>query len=236
MISVKDFLINDVSINIIEANDGIVLHIENMGKDIVTAVEGTRYVSVKYGILTLYDAFPLDMKDNSLGQKILSFSFINVGLAFGTADSKMVFQDQDRIDLHLLNIADIILVRDRGKWYVQECNEKYKLEEYLNSRIEHFEVLEDKVGILIQNMSVAIEDDKNLKLNCEVLSSSEKGLLCDISLNVAAYDKNNKIIGFTNDFIYQSDFIGFQIVHFSYFTIDTSIYEINRIVFYPNKR
>ena len=127
------------------------------------------------------------------------------------------------------------MLRNDDQWFVQECNEKLKLEEFINSCIEHFEVIEEKIGISLQNMSASITDDNSIKLYCEVLPLTESGPACSFAIETAVYNKSNKVIGFSNIRREKSDFLGFEIFSFGNVGLSANVDEIGKIVFYPTK-
>ena len=231
MEELKFFRINGISLSVIQENsDGVVLRIYSAEKKITTSLEGTRYVSYEKGVLELYDIEPSHMKYASMGETILADSFIDVTMNFQRLTS---VNDKDRINLQLKNIANVIIQRDNGAWYIVEYSTEESLEDYINQRIEHFEAIEEKIGISLQNCSVKISDGKYIHPYCEVLSLSSKEIP-DFAIEVAIYDKQNRIIGFSHIDRDGEDFLGFEVFSFNV-DIDCPISNIGRVVFYPIK-
>ena len=191
MEELKNFSINGISMSVIQENsDGIVLRIYSATKKITTSLEGTRYISYEKGILELDDIEPLNMKYASMGETILADSFIDVTMSFNRLRS---VNNKDRINLHLKNIANVIIQRNDNTWHVVEYSTEESLEDYINQRIEHFDAIE-----------------------------------------VAIYDKQNRIIGFSHIDRDGNDFLGFEVFSFNV-DIDCPVSDIGRVVFYPIK-
>jgi hypothetical protein len=234
MQNLKDFDSSGIALDIVEDhNRNIILRIfNNSNANIHTALEGSRYISIINGILSLDDTNPIDMEYSSIGQTILPKSFMNVQMSFKITK----IMDSDRIELHLNNVADLILKRNNGTWFVVENNDKKHLSESLDSKIEHLDALEEKFGISLQNLTVNILDQNSIKPYCEVLSTSNKGPVFSFSIEVGIYNKTNKIIGFTSLSKSKEDFLGFEIFSFSKINLEVPIEEIGKIIFYPVKR
>ena len=191
MEELKNFSINGISMSVIQENsDGIVLRIYSATKKITTSLEGTRYISYEKGILELDAIEPLHMKYASMGETILADSFIDVTMSFNRLRS---VNNKDRINLHLKNIANVIIQRNDNTWHVVEYSTEESLEDYINQRIEHFDAIE-----------------------------------------VAIYDKQNRIIGFSHIDRDGNDFLGFEVFSFNV-DIDCPVSDIGRVVFYPIK-
>ena len=231
MEELKNFSINGISMSVIQENsDGIVLRIYSATKKITTSLEGTRYISYENGILELDAIEPLHMKYASMGETILADSFIDVTMSFNRLRS---VNNKDRINLHLKNIANVIIQRNDNTWHVVEYSTEESLEDYINQRIEHFDAIEEKIGISIQNCSVKISNGKYIHPYCEVLSLSNQEIP-DFAIEVAIYDKQNRIIGFSHIDRDGNDFLGFEVFSFNV-DIDCPVSDIGRVVFYPIK-
>lgn len=231
MEELQNFKISGISLSVIQENsDGVVLRIYSAEKKITTSLADTTYVSYEKGVLELYDIEPSKMKYMTMGETILADSFIDVTMSFNRLTN---VNDKDRINLQLKNIANVIIQRDNGAWYVVEYNTEESLEDYINQRIEHFEAIEEKIGISLQNCSVKISDGKYLYPYCEVLSLSSKEIP-DFAIEVAIYDKRNRIVGFSHISRHGEDFLGFEVFSFNV-NIDCPVSNIGRVVFYPTK-
>lgn len=234
MQNLKDFDSSGIALDIVEDhNRNIILRIfNNSNVNIHTALGGSRYISIINGILSLEGTHPVDMEFSSIGQTILPKSFMNVQMSFKITK----IMDNDRMELHLNNVADLILKRNNGTWFVVENNDKNHLSESLDSKIEHLDALEEKFGISLQNLTVNILDQNSIKPYCEVLSTSNKGPVFSFSIDVGIYNKTNKIIGFTSLSKNKEDFLGFEIFSFSTINLEVPVAEIGKIIFYPVKR
>ena len=171
---------------------------------------------------------PFDIGYNSIGIELLPSSFVDVNMEFAT--EKLL--PGDKIELCLYKKAKLLIEYIDNDWYVNDCNELVEGAN-LTTRVEHFEVLEDKIGIILQNFSIRIEDN-SISAFCEVLSNGE-GPKCDFSVEVAVYDKDNQIVAFGSMHKIKDDFMGFEVFSFFNLSIDIPLNEISKIVFYPTK-
>lgn len=227
----KEINIGGVSFDIFENKNNIILRIINNGKDIKTSVCGSRYISTKKGILLLERCYPFDM-NYSDGIIILENSFLDTELDFQLENGNI--SNGDRLELKISNIADLMLLRQNNSWFVLEEHSKEKTKIELDSKIEHYEAVEEKIGISLQNFSVNIINNNTIRLFCEVFSDT-KGPKCSFAVEVAIYDKNSKIVSFSNIKKIKEDFLGFEVFSFSNMSLPISIYEIGKIIFYPTK-
>lgn len=228
-----DYKLEDISLNIInEGKEYITLKIfNNSPNDIHISLKGSRYISTINGILDLYMTEPSDFIYND-GTSILNESFIIIQLTFQKLNRCV---DGDRIELKIKNIGDLSIVRENSEWYVNNFIPILSSKNQLDSLIEHFEVLEEKFGISLQNFSAIANNDKELNLFCEVIATSGEFALSSFAIEVGIYDKSNKIVHHANIKREKEDFMGFEIFHFGTLYLPISISNIGRIVFYPIK-
>ena len=192
------------------------------------AIEGSRMISRNTGVLYPERITPFEVGYNSSGIELLPNSFVDANIKFAT--EKLL--SGDKIELCLYKKAKLLIEYTDGDWYVNDCNELVEGTNLI-TRIEHFEVLEDKIGIILQNFSIRIGDGY-ISAYCEVLSNGE-GPKCDFSVEVAVYDKNNQIVAFGSIHKNKDDFMGFEVFSFSSLSVDIPLNEISKIVFYPTK-
>ena len=192
------------------------------------AIEESRMISQNKGILYTERIEPFDVGYNSIGIELLPSSFVDVNMEFAT--EKLL--PGDKIELYLYKKAKLLIEYIDNDWYVNDCNELVEGAN-LTTRVEHFEVLEDKIGIVLQNFSIKIEKNY-ISAFCEVLSNGE-GPKCDFSIEVAVYDIDNQIVAFGSIHKNKDDFMGFEVFSFSNLSIDIPLNEISKIVFYPTK-
>lgn len=229
MQTLKDTQIGNVSFDIFENSNNIILRIINNGKPIKTNIDGSRYISVKRGILKLDRCLPFEMSLDS-GYVISENSFLDTELDF---QLKNIYNG-DRIELKILNIADFTLIRQNSTWLVLEEHDKESIKIELDSRIEHYEAIEEKIGLTLQNFSVIVVDENKISLFCEVLSDI-KGPKYSFAIEIAIYNKNNKIVTYGRIEKDKEDFLGFEVFSFREKSLPISIYEIGKIAFYPTK-
>lgn len=232
MQKINDFTMGNISFEITaEKHNCIVVKLLNNGKRIHTTLFGSRYISISQGVLQIDRITPSDLEYESLGQDIPEGSFLNIEMFFEFKN----IQDGDRIELKLQNIGEVTIIRNCNEWYIYDYCEKSQLEDKINSVIEHFEAIEEKFGITLQNFSVVIKGEKEIDLFCEVLSLSEKAPYYSFAIEVGIYDKMNKIICSGSIRKEKSDFMGFEVFSYAPIYLPKPITEIGRIVFYPTK-
>lgn len=192
---------------------------------------GTRYISVKKGILDMDYCEPGSFQYESFPPiSLLNNSFVDFELQF--AIDYECQEEGDRLELFLNN--DYVLVQFiKGQWFVVEYSKRAGSKD-VSFSIEHLESIEEKVGISLQNMSVKIQDEKCIKPYCEVLSYND-GPFFDFAIEVAVYNKNNEVIGFSQIQRDKDDFLGFEVFSFTQIFLDEPASEIGRVLFYPIK-
>lgn len=236
MQKLNDLEISGIFLDIISANKDeyddfyITVRITNLSdKSIHTTLSGSRYISNRKGILNLERTKPTELEYSSMGCDILPNSFLDAGIRYEIDE----ISDGDRIELYLSNIGYFLILRKKREWYVIEYYEKPKIEKHLNNIIEQFEAIEEKIGICIQNISIKIADNNSIELFCEVLSANGEPPTSSFAIEVAIYNKSNKIIDFKSIRKGKDDFIGFEVFSFGSFTLNLD--EIGKIRFYPTK-
>lgn len=103
------------------------------------AIEESRMISQNKGILYTERIEPFDVGYNSIGIELLPSSFVDVNMEFAT--EKLL--PGDKIELYLYKKAKLLIEYIDNDWYVNDCNELVEGAN-LTTRVEHFEVLEDK--------------------------------------------------------------------------------------------
>lgn len=231
MQTLQELNINGVTIDILGIENGqLMLMISNKFDKILTSLKGTRYISTKDGVLELYLTEPFNFCISD-GVSIPSDSFIIIQMDF---KSKLKIAEGDRLELRLMNIADITIIFQLGKWYVIEYENNQNLCEYLHSKCVRFEAIEDKVGISIQNISFNI-DDGRITPSCEIIGTDVNSPYFDFAIEFAVYSKSNELLAFKSISKNKSDFMGFEIFCFGAMKKNINIKEISRILFYPIK-
>lgn len=192
-------------------------------------LSGSRYISQKYGILELYQCKPGYLHFDDEKMELISNSFVDFKLDFELLEKI----NGDRMELRL-NGKLILLELDDENWCVLELP-KEKKKNNKNFMIEHFESLEEKVGIVLQNFSVRVnKKGTELRPFCEVLPYGD-GPYFDFAVEVVAYNKDNEIINFSRIQRNKEDFLGFEVFCFSTMYLDENVSNVDRIVFYPVK-
>lgn len=140
----------------------------------------------------------------------------------------------DRIELEIFNIVSFLLVRERESWYVADKNERITDAELIK-RVEHFETIEEKFGISTQNFSVLVLNENTISLSCEVLGTDIEKAKKGFNLEVAVYDTENKVVGFSSIKKYEDDFEGFEVFAFRSLSFRIPVEDIGKIRVYPTR-
>ena len=184
----------------------------------------------------------------STGMHLLEKLLPNIGITNGDCflpanffvDQKMYFSelneitDGDRIEFEVFNVVSLLLMRNQGLWYVADKNER-STDEELKKRVEHFEAIEEKFGISLQNFSVHVLNTYTISLCCEVLGTNMKLAKEAFSVEVAVYDTENNILGFNSVHKYEGDFEGFEVFVFYSMSLRIPVEDIGKIRFYPTR-
>lgn len=178
----------------------------------------------------------------SSGSFLQPNSFVDLEIRLDSVNIRYT-EDSDRIELEVNEgkIASLLLQKQFGQWYIAENNEKYNgydlsyLNKELKERIEHFEAIEEKFGLMLQSFSVQVINENTLKLFCEVLALNGEVSDEGFNIEVAIYDNENNIHCLRSISKYDGDFKGFEVFGFSEITLDIPVVEIGKIRFYPTR-
>lgn len=192
-----------------------------------------KYISVDYGVKTCEDKEPSDIKSYGDGLILLPNSF---------ADVKVMFEDiidaikGDRMIIDIEKYANlIILLGEQDEWFVVEKSIFDDYSKNLKTHVEHFEVIENKFGIRLQNFSIRYVNDHTIKVFCEVWSLEGKRTKDSFTIEVAIYDEEDNIIDQCAISKYNGEFTGFEVFNFGERSLDISLTEIGKIRFYPTE-
>ena len=99
----------------------------------------------------------------SSGDHLLPNAFVDLEIKLMNENIKKT-EDGDRIELEVNEgkVASLLLLKQDNQWLIAENNEKFNghdlsyLNKELKERIEHFEGIEEKFGLMLQNFSVQV--------------------------------------------------------------------------------
>jgi hypothetical protein len=184
-----------------------------------------KYISIKHGLKTYGDFCENYIPSNSFVDLNINFEDITAA------------NDGDRIEMDVNegSFASLRLIRERGLWTVTESIERTSFNRDLKNKIEHFDAIEEQFGITLENFSVKAEDEKSLKIFCELLALNGELPENDFTINIAIYDINNEIVYTDSEKKYAEDFKGFEVLTFDYIKLDITIDEISKIRIYPTR-
>jgi len=227
----KDKLLNGISFDIIreEYHEGyscpfwLILRVTNFNNHKKEIDVRINYISIKHGL-----------KKFSEREFIPDNSFVDLRFLYEDITAAC---EGDRIEMEINKgkIASLRLVRERNQWMVVESIERSTFNRDLKNKIEHFETIEEQLGIILQNFSVKVEDENSMKIFCEVLALNGELPKEDFTINVAIYDNNNDIVYTDSESKYADDFKGFEVLTFDHIRLDISIDEISKIRIYPTR-
>lgn len=195
------------------------------------------YLNINYISLThgLKRGVVMTLDFGNYGTFLQSNAFVDMEISFNSGIEKMV--DGDRVELVVNDgkIASLLLVRQNNQWYVAEEKDCSSINRDIKKLIEHFEGIDEKFGLSLQNFSVKVEDEFSLKLFCEVLALDGCVPEKRFSIEVAIYDKENNIVYMSSIHKSDGDFKGFEVFSFGTIKLDIPIDEIGKIRFYPTR-
>ena len=189
------------------------------------------YSSVDKGYIDQYITDPTSLKHE--GIELLPNSFANVKIKYSTGVMKALDGDRVQLELNDGDLKSMVLIREKSKWYIQDIKDSELTVSNLIRKIEHFESIDEKFGLMLQNFSIKVINKKTIKLFCEVLSYDGDTHNEPFNIEVAIYDQKNNIVSLNT--ISKYDFKGFEVLGFGPINLDIPIDEISKIRFYPTK-
>lgn len=228
-----------------------ILRIKNASetkKRIAIKEDGTKYISKKSGLEYAYQIIPYQFA-LSEGTFISPDSFVDIKIRFDVVKESY---SGDRMEIELRDLAKIPLVYLDNQWYWstdeieyygsrselrQEITreEKKLLRKQLKSKIEHFESIDEKFGLSLQNFSFEIANWNTLQIFCEVLALNGETPKEDFNVELAIYDSDNDIVRLESISKNGDDFKGFEVFGYGPITLDFPIDEISKIRIYPTR-
>ena len=228
-----------------------ILRIKNVSesKKIIAIKEDcTKYISKKTGLEYAYQIIPYQFALSD-GSFINPDSFVDIKIRFDIVKES---HSGDRMELELRDLAIIPLVLIDNQWYwctneieyigsestlrkIMTREEKKLLKKQLKSKIEHFESIDEKFGLSLQNFSFEIADWNTLQIFCEVLALNGEIPEDDFNIEMAIYDTDSDIACLKSIAKYGNDFKGFEVFGFGPIKLDFPIDEISKIRIYPTR-
>lgn len=196
-------------------------------------INKARYISIEYGLKEYYLISPSSISYSD-GLFFQPNSFTDIEISFESIRSA---HDGDRIEIEFNkgNVASLLLIRENRKWYITEAQERHSINVDLTKRIEHFESIEEKFGLVLQNFSVQVKDECSLSVFCEILSSDDKKSGNYFCIEMAIYDLDNNIVEHKSLRKGSGDFMGFEVFHFGTIELDIPVEKIGKIRIYPTR-
>jgi len=104
----------------------------------------------------------------------------------------------------------------------------------LKKKIETIEAFEERMQISLENFTVKVDEEKWVKILCEVHPISGTSINTNMHIECILYDYENSILDKTDTYIDSEDFFGFEIIELN-FQEDGIADEISKIKIYPKK-
>lgn len=228
-----------------------ILRIKNVSgskKKIAIKEDGTKYISRKSGLEYAYQIIPYQFA-LSEGTFINPDSFVDIKIRFDIVKESY---SGDRMEIELRDLAIIPLVYFDNQWFWSTNEIEYfggnsglrqditreeikLLKKQLKNKIEHFESIDEKFGLSLQNFSFEITNWNTLKVFCEVLALNGEIPKEDFTVELAIYDSDNDIVCLESISKNGDDFKGFEVFGFGPIKLDFPIDEISKIRIYPTR-
>lgn len=190
------------------------------------------YISVEHGLIDIAYGEPSGIRSG--GRFLQANSFVDAKLYFDVIKQS---REGDRIELEINDgkIASLLLIKERNQWFIVEEKSQNKTNRDIKKLIEHFDAIDEKFGLVLQNFSVKVEGESSLKLFCEVLALNGEIPEEGFSIEVAIYDTDNNIVYHDSISKYDDEFKGFEVFAFNSINLDIPVDEIGKIRFYPTR-
>lgn len=241
----KDIIVNDLSFEVIK-DDGyskknfesytVILKVTNHSASEKEIELTFRYTSILFGLMLndykeSNDENLTRVATSTFNIKPISFGFLRVDF-----DEITDVRDGDRMELVINEKRKLRLVRNRGEWYVFYKQTKavdFSKHPEFNRLIEHFETIEDRMGIIIQNFSVTNCTDGTFYVDFEILATRDNYYKKPFRIYTVIYDRENNIVAMESDFTGWDGFKGYGKFGVNFNNFDFPIYEIGLIRIYP---
>lgn len=122
---------------------------------------------------------------------------------------------------------------DIGKEDIKIKLTKEQCKKQLLNRVERLEVFEERLGVIIQNISLKI-NDYEIILFCELYPINGTAISDSIDVECVLYDREGSIIDKSNKYVISDDFFGFEVINMT-FIVENTAELINKIRIYPKK-
>lgn len=240
----KDILIDNLSFEV--TKDGgyskmryesytVMLKVSNYGGTEAEFKLRVRYTSVLFGLMVD------DYKDSENMTSVMYSTFKIAATSFGVLkirfDEITEVRDGDRMEFEIDERTRLLLVRKHGEWYVLDKRIQSPLDfsprPELECRIEHFESIEDRMGIAIQNFSIKDCNDDTLYVDFEMLATNDNHYKNPFFVYAIIYDRKNNIVRMERDFTGNDGFKGYGKFSVIFRNFDFPISEIGLIRIYP---
>lgn len=125
-------------------------------------------------------------------------------------------------------LYDALFTLKDYKWSLLSCDviEEQnipKLESKLKNSVERLELLEEKLGIRIDNISVKTSESFEIAVLGEIFSLSGDSLKHNININANLYNSDGDLIDTAYTYIYSEDFMGYDTFKINFYDDDIAL-------------
>lgn len=239
----RDILINELSFEVIK-DDGynkkrfesytIILKVTNHSVSDINFKLRIRYTSILFGLMV--DDFISSENATSLMNSTFIIEQGSFGILRVRFNEITEVRDGDRMEFEINGKTKLLLIRNKGEWFV--LDKQTKALDFLNyqeleSKIEHFETIEDRMGITIQNFSLRYSNDRTLYIDFEIIATNTNYYKKAFCIYTIIYDRDNNIVSMVHDFTGNDGFKGYGKFSGVFHNFDLPISEIGLIRIYP---
>ena len=109
------------------------------------------------------------------------------------------------------------------------------MEENIKKLIQQFEVIENRLGISLQEFNVKVKNYTEIELSCKIQDISRKVHVKYFSIEVGIYDKKNKIVYYTNIRKDKTYLLNSENINIDSIYLPIPVTSIGKIIIYPTK-
>ncbi len=197
---------------------------------------GIRYTSILVGLMVNNYIESDDIKLSEVGFSTFNIKPNSFGFLEVRFDDIIEVRDGDRMELKIDEDKKLLLARNHGEWDV--IDNQTEIVDFLRhpemkSLIEHFETIEDRMGIIIQNFSIINTPDRTLYVDYEILATKDDYYKKPFRIYTIIYDMVNNVVRMVYDFTGWDGFKGYGKFRACFNNFDFPISEIGLIRIYP---
>lgn len=221
-----------------------IARLTNVSQNRLNVMMSFSYISKKYGVLGIWSHMQPDLRNVDT---LFPNTFVDVSIDFNRVQETKSGNESfvklkntdvcegDRIKIVIPQCFSSLFEKKNGEWTLMESEILEINTSSVKQKIEHFEELEGKLGLIFQNFSIRLKDENTFVLFFESITIDET--LCNgmkkIRIRLAIYNTDNDIVRSQGLNIYNADTSIFQIMCFEVRDLEIPIREISKIRVFP---